>query len=663
MAGMAGGMVAGRYRLADVVGHGGMGRVWRGHDQLLDREVAVKELLLPDGLTAEQRHELVERAMREARAAARLSHPSIVVVHDVVLHDGKPWIIMELISGYPLDQAIARSGKLDWMQVARIGAALADALAHAHAAGIVHRDLKPANVLLSGSRVVITDFGIARILDASLRLTSSAVIVGTPQYMPPEQLDGNPVKTPGDMWALGATLFAAVEGHPPFDGPSLSAVWAAILTRPLPAPQHAGPLGPVLADLMSKVPDQRPEAHTAAARLTALQSYTPTSRDAPGSSAAGPVIVPAKGAADSRPPRTESLPAQPQGSLTLPVASHSQLVARYVRTLDGYHSPVYTIGFSPDGHLLATRESRGELKLWDTTADIPPRSLTLSPAGYSPVIGFSPSGNLIAVSTDAGATVQLLEAASGLRQRVLGISHDRSHRHEMASIALSFTADGRRLAAFCADEQEVWLWDSVTGQSKGGVRLKAPVAELLRPKRDRNVHAAMFSPGMGLLAIHNYSDTVHLWDPLSGRRQRSITGDDLKVMTIAFRGDGRVLAARSTDDTIRLWDCGTGENFLTFKGSRSSIMYDSQAFDFSDRLVATADSPDIQIWDSVTGRHLQKLSPPERGRINGQITCLAFSPEGRLLAAGESRMKHAGGSDVFPTVVHLWEMATPLEDR
>lgn len=305
MADMTGSIVAERYRLAVVVGEGGMGRVWRAHDQLLDREVAVKEILLPDGLTAEQRHELVLRARREAQAAARLTHRCIVTVHDVVQYGGKPWIIMEFISGHSLDQAIAHAGKLDWMQAAGIGAALADALAHAHAAGIVHRDLKPANVLLSGSRVVITDFGIARILDASLRLTASASLVGTPQYMPPEQIDGNPVEAPGDMWALGVTLFTAVEGHPPFDGPSLSAVWAAILTRPLPAPQHAGPLGPILADLMSKAPDQRPQAHTAVARLTALQHYAPTSLNA-GWSAAGPVTAPATDAAGSRRPRAEN---------------------------------------------------------------------------------------------------------------------------------------------------------------------------------------------------------------------------------------------------------------------------------------------------------------------------------------------------------------------
>lgn len=270
MAGASELQVGGRYRLIELVGQGGMGRVWRGHDELLDREVALKEVSLPQSPLADDSDQLIARTMREAQAAARLNHPNIVDVYDAVQEGNAPWIVMEFVYGPSLGDVLADAGPLDWTQVAAVGADLTDALAHAHALGVVHRDLKPDNVLLADHRAVITDWGIARVLDESARLTPSGMRIGTPQFLSPEHIEGSPAEAPGDLWALGATLYTAVEGHPPFDRPTLTAVVAAILTQPVPPPQHAGPLAPLLGALLAKAPEQRPDARTAAESLANL---------------------------------------------------------------------------------------------------------------------------------------------------------------------------------------------------------------------------------------------------------------------------------------------------------------------------------------------------------------------------------------------------------
>lgn len=265
----SGHVVAGRYRLLDQVGRGAMGIVWRGRDDLLDREVAIKQIVLTPSASATQAQSSYERTLREARTAARLSHPGVVTVFDVVEEDGSPWIVMEFVRARPLDQVIAEDGPLPPARAAQLGLGLLEALTSAHQAGVLHRDVKPSNVLISpDGKAVLTDFGIATI-QGDPGLTQAGMVVGTPGFSPPERVRGAPATTASDLWSLGATLYAAVEGRGPFDrAGGSSAIIASIATEPAPRAPSAGPLAPVIEALLKADPAERPDAATTARLLT-----------------------------------------------------------------------------------------------------------------------------------------------------------------------------------------------------------------------------------------------------------------------------------------------------------------------------------------------------------------------------------------------------------
>src|SRR5262245_5686636 len=297
----SGRVVAGRYELLDPVGHGAMGTVWRARDLRLDREVAVKEVRLPGLMTAHERSVLRERSLREARVAARLTHPGVVTVHDVIEVEGSPWIIMELVPSRSLAQVLGDDGPMPPARAAAMGMTLLEALGSAHAAGVVHRDVKPGNILVTPeSRVVLTDFGIAT-LHGEPGLTQAGMVMGTPGFCAPERIRGEPASPASDLWSLGATLYAAVEGRGPFEGQgSAMAVLANIVHGDPPTATRAGPLESVILALMRRDPAARPDAAGARRLLAAACSGIgdgPAADAAANGAAAREGVAPRKAAA------------------------------------------------------------------------------------------------------------------------------------------------------------------------------------------------------------------------------------------------------------------------------------------------------------------------------------------------------------------------------
>ncbi|MFF2639692.1 serine/threonine-protein kinase [Streptomyces niveus] len=250
-------LLAGRYRLGEVLGRGGMGTVWRAVDETLGRTVAVKELRFPTSIDEDEKRRLITRTLREAKAIARIRNNGAVTVYDVVDEDDRPWIVMELIEGKSLAEVVREDGILTPKRAAEVGLAVLDVLRSAHREGILHRDVKPSNVLISeDGRVVLTDFGIAQV-EGDPSVTSTGMLVGAPSYISPERARGKKPGPAADLWSLGGLIYASVEGCPPYDKGSAIATLTAVMTEPLDPPKNAGALEEVIYGLLAKDPALR----------------------------------------------------------------------------------------------------------------------------------------------------------------------------------------------------------------------------------------------------------------------------------------------------------------------------------------------------------------------------------------------------------------------
>jgi eukaryotic-like serine/threonine-protein kinase len=309
-------LVANRYALKASLGQGGMGVVWRAHDAVLGRQVAVKEVVFPPAMPDAERRSAQARVMREARAAARLNHPAAVTLFDVVQDRGSTFIVMELVDAPTLADVVRDDGPLPPERVAEVASQVAGALEAAHRAGIVHRDVKPGNVMVpDDGPAKLADFGIAS-LQGDPQLTSTGLVIGSPAYMAPEQARGEESGPPVDFWALGATMFYAVEGEPPFDrGTSIATLAAVVNEAPRP-PRLAGPLAPLITALLAKDPAARPSGPEVRAELGRLARPTPPTQllptQGPGRTVPLPAAAAAPGADAASPPGADA--ASPPGA-------------------------------------------------------------------------------------------------------------------------------------------------------------------------------------------------------------------------------------------------------------------------------------------------------------------------------------------------------------
>jgi WD40 repeat protein len=619
--------INGRYRLIETVGQGGMGRVWRGHDEMLDREVAIKEVLFPPDLDDEERAELGTLALREARATARLNHPGIVTIFDVIDDDGAPIIVMELLQGRSLADILRAEVRLPYRRVTEIGAAVLEALREAHAAGIVHRDLKPANILISDRRIVLTDFGVAQRVGE--RAEEFDDVMGTPAFMAPEQAENAAASTAADLWSLGAVLFNAVEGRPPFQGPDYATVLLTLLTQEAPVPANGGPLNPLITSLLVKDPQRRPTAEQTAVRLEAVlhqddggtppmppKPATPP-RDATHPDVGNPA-APVAPAAEN----TGTAPAAPAKAgipVPKPTVRPGALPGRphYVRP-DGPRP--HGVPAPAPARSVPQRARRAGAGMVVTAIGL---FLLYSCTHFSSV--GAPSGVDASPSSPLGG----LPGLPSDRPSALPSDSPTPSAPAAAYKATAFSPDGR-LVAFGDESGEVRLYDTASRRSRGSFDA-VPAGEL-------GVDALAFSPDGQNLAVGLLGGEVDLWN-VAHHKLRKLDGFDHEIGALGFSPDSRSLTAVGDSGLVGVWTVRTRKYDASQIPLPSTDCAASALSADATRAVCGTDDGAAIVWDAEKRKAIASF--PAGDQIRG----LALSPDGKTLAvatnppSGKSRVR------------------------
>jgi serine/threonine protein kinase len=619
-------LVNGRYRLVETIGRGGMGTVWRGHDEMLDREVAIKRVLFEPGLDEEERAELTALAIQEARATARLNHPGIVTIFDVIEDDGAPVIVMEFVDGRSLADILREEVRLPYRRVAEIGAAVLEALRAAHDAGIVHRDLKPANILISGRRVVITDFGVAQRVGE--RADDTEDVLGTPAFMAPEQVENAAASPAADLWSLGATLFNAVEGRPPFEGPDYATVLLTLLTQEAPATVNAGPLAPLITSLLRRDPARRPSAEDVAARLAAILDD------------GGPSVVAAMRNPAADPSR--STPTAAGASRPRPAAPSAPAPAPTSVGRSPYASAGLGQGAPPPG--LRAAPPRGVRPAHDPHARSQRSMVVRQIVGGAAVTLFLIGVLIYAHAHDpssvgAGMPSQPPESVpsypfvpptAGPSSPPYGPTSDPGF------LATAISPDGRTVA-FAGGSGVVRLYDTISHKSKAHFDAYTD--------SDQVISALAFSPDGRTVAVGLGYGAVETWD-LAKHQMRPLSDLGDGATALRFGADGRTLTAIGDHGRLGTWSLGTGGSTAATETPSPGLQCRTATLSRDGRRAACATEQDGVVIMNVNGAGRETWLPD----VVVQNFGLAFSPDGRTLAldAGPE-----GKDDV-----QLWDIAS-----